>query len=150
MADYIVPVVVALIAVVPGIAMLVAGRAKNKADAASALTGAAMQIVNELQDELKRTREELTAVQAELKETRNELRKAVAAQLEQSVLVSTMRDTIEQFKAENATLRERTNHAEQMVDELKKELAVERGRVTRLRNQLQKAGFKPDTGELEQ
>lgn len=128
---------------------LYANRHTRKADVASKLVGAAKQIVDELQEqaqalrdsdvqktaELTLVRAELAAVKAELIDTKDELRRAIAAQLEQSILVSSMRDTIEHLKIENQSLR-------QSVQELESENVY-------LRQQFEKVtGRKIDTGPL--
>ena len=71
---------------------------KNKADAASTLTGAALNMVNELQEQLKAAQEELSTLRQR--------------QHEQSVLITSLQDRIrhlekenERLKTENARLR---------------------------------------------
>lgn len=56
----------AIAAVVSGIVGVISGRGGNRADAASQLTGAAVQIINELQEELAQVRVRLEAVEAEV------------------------------------------------------------------------------------
>lgn len=132
MTDWLPTIIVAFIAAVPGIAALLAARGKNRADAASTLTGAALQMVNELQEQIRAARDDAIQLTAQLATTRAELSRVTSAQLEQSVLISTMRDTIAQLQAENASLKERI-----------KELVAEN---ELFRTELERLGHKPDTG----
>lgn len=135
MADYILPVVVALIAAVPGIAALVAGRSKNKADAASTLTGAALQMVNELQEQAAISRDVDIQKTAEIATLRAELAAVKADLLEQGVVVATMKSKVAHLEGENKLLRQR-------VQELESENVY-------LRQQFEKVtGRKIDTGPL--
>jgi|GEM_PF-4516199 len=56
----------AVAALVSGVVGVLSGRGTNKADAASQLTGAAVQIINELQEELAQVRLRLEAIEAEV------------------------------------------------------------------------------------
>lgn len=69
---------------------------KDKADAASTLTGAALNMVNELQEQLK-------AAQAELSTLRQR-------QHEQSVLITSLQDRIRHLEKENERLKTKNAH----------------------------------------
>ena len=56
----------AIAAAASGVVGIISGRAGSKADAASQLTGAAIQVVNELQEEIEKLRIRLAAVEAEV------------------------------------------------------------------------------------
>lgn len=141
MPEWLPAVLIAAIAALPGMAALFAQRGKNNADAAASITGAAKVIIDELQEQSRENKENLLQVTAELYETRRELaetkeelRKLTSTQLDQSILISTMRDTIAQLQMENVSLKERI-----------KELTAEN---ELFRNELEKLGHKPDTGQL--
>ena len=56
----------AIAAAVSGVVGFLSSRGTNRADAASQLTGAAVQVVNELQEELASVRQRLVALEAEV------------------------------------------------------------------------------------
>ena len=105
MNEYIVPIIVALVAAAPGVWALIQSRRKTKAEAADIITDSALELLEQNKKDMAEIRLELKEVKAEnkvLKDTMDSIQNELKSVKVENIL---LKEEIAEVKSENKILR---------------------------------------------
>jgi len=104
--DFLLPVVVAIVATIPGALAYLNSRRKAPAEAAESITGAAVSIVDRLEKQVGALEVKLNDLSAELDKTKDDMRRTTAELVKVRGDAELLRAEVVILRAENVRLRD--------------------------------------------